>query len=161
MPIDGNVSRSGPLFTPRKFPVSQKEFFATLGAPVANARQGWGSIRPSDGAVFLRVWQDEFQTQEGRRYVQVTHHDAHQLHAKNSGDHERMRHVERVREGATCYLVMCQATDVHASPRVVKQFNEQEVFSAGGVVELDGDFWIELGSRIPIRQAIPPKKPKV
>lgn len=141
--------------------MSQKEFFAKLGAPVANLRQGWGSIRPSDGAVFLRVWQDEFQKQGGRRFVQVTHHDSHETDVRHSGDRERLQHIERIRQGATCYLVMCQATDVNARPRVVKQFNEQEVFSAGGVVELDGDLWIELGSRVPIRQAMPPKGPKV
>jgi hypothetical protein len=141
--------------------VSQKEFFAKLGAPVVNSRQGWGSVRPSDGAVFLRVWQDEFQTQNGRRLVQVTHHDSHEVEVKNSGDQERLQHVERVRQGATCYLMMCQATDVNARPRVVKQFNDQEVFSAGGVVELDGDLWMELGARVPIRQAMPPKASKV
>ncbi|MBA3313936.1 MAG: hypothetical protein H0T47_11720 [Planctomycetaceae bacterium] len=147
------------MLTLRKSPVSQKDFFAKLGAPVANSRQGWGSIRPSDGAVFLRVWQDEVQMQDGRRLVQVTHHDPHQMDVKNSGDRERLQHLERVREGAACYLVMCQATDVNAVPRVVKQFNEQEVFLAGGVVDLDRDSWIELGTRVPIRQAIPPKRP--
>ena len=99
--------------------------------------------------------------QDGRRFVQVTHHDSHGIDVTNSGDQERLQHIERIRQGATCYLVMCQATDVNATPRVVKQFNEQEVFSAGGVVELDGDLWIGLGSRVPLRQAMPPKPARV
>lgn len=137
--------------------MSQKEFFASLGVPVSTSRQGWGSVRPSDGAVFLRVWQDEFRTQDGRQFVRVTHHDSQEEDLRSSGDRERLQHIEQIRQGATCYLVMCQATDVNATPRAVKQFNEQEVFMAGEVVELDGELWIELGSRVPIRQAMPPK----
>ncbi len=38
--------------------MSQAELFETLGAPLKNVRWSWGGVRKSDGAVFLRVWQD-------------------------------------------------------------------------------------------------------
>jgi hypothetical protein len=45
--------------------------FQSLGAPLANTRWSWGAQRSSDGAVFLRVWQDLKFIQEGRAYYMV------------------------------------------------------------------------------------------
>jgi hypothetical protein len=51
--------------------MSQKDFFAKLGAPLVNVRWSWGAIRERDTTVFLRVWDHEVQTREGREFVRV------------------------------------------------------------------------------------------
>ena len=43
--------------------------FTLLGAPLANNRWSWGSQRASDGAVFLRVWQDLKFDKDGRIHM--------------------------------------------------------------------------------------------
>ena len=48
-------------------------------------------------------------------------------------------------------MVMCEAVDVHAVPRAVKDFNGNEVFPGGRIVELDGDWWIELLPRVSVK----------
>ena len=122
--------------------MSQKAFFETLGAPLANPRWSWGAVRPWDGAVLLRVWQDRTRTHEGSLFVRVRHEERFIDNPDNLGYQERARHVELIRAGAPCFMVMCEATDVNASPRVVKDFNETEVFPGGRVIQLDGNFSI-------------------
>ena len=135
--------------------MSQTTLFAKLGAPLANPRWSWGAIRTTDGAVFLRVWQDRTRRHDGALFVQVTHAERFKDDPDNLGYQERLRHVERIREGAPCYMVMCEAVDVHAVPRAVRDFNGDEVFPGGRIIELDGDWWIELRSRVPVRKMLP------
>ena len=49
-------------------------------------------------------------------------------------------------------MVMCEAADLNASPRVVKDFNKDEVFPGGRIVQLDGDWWVELRGRVRVRE---------
>ena len=82
---------------------------------------------------------------------------------------ERVRHVESVRAGASCYLVMCTAKDVELSPREISDFNAEEVFIGAAVLDTPSDFtfppntalhvrrfaedgaaWILRGSRLPL-----------
>jgi hypothetical protein len=131
--------------------MSQKDLFATLGAPLANPRWSWGAVRSSDGAVFLRVWQDRVRKQESALFVQVTHNERFKDDPDNLGYQERLKHVEQIRQGARCIMVMCEAADVNASPRVVKDYNKEEVFPGGKIIQLDGDWWVELLPRVSIR----------
>lgn len=87
----------------------------------------------------------------------LTHHEKYRDDADNLGYQERLRHVELVRGGAPCYLVMCEAEDVDAVPRKIKTFNEREVFMTGALVEHDGDTWIEFKGRVPVGDVTPPK----
>jgi hypothetical protein len=130
--------------------MTQKDLFARLGAPLKNVRWSWGSVR-SDGTVFLRVWQDEIQQYDGSRYVRVlnTSDPPGQL-----GYQERLTHIERVKEGAPCYMIMCVAVDENILPRRMKEFIEDEVFPGGKIVKLNGDWWIEVRPRVPVRQVV-------
>lgn len=152
--------------------MSISSFFQRLDAPLANNRWSWGSQRLSDGAVFLRVWQDLKFVEDGQAYMLVdarTHDDTDSL-----GYHERVRHLQSVRDGAPCFLVMCVAKDVEASPRTIKEFNDLEVFVGGGIVDTPVDFvfprqtsphvlpfcedgatWVRLSGRRPIRDLTP------
>jgi hypothetical protein len=130
--------------------MTQSDFFRFLGAPLANKRWSWGAVRQKDGAVFLRVWQDETKNVEGKRYIQIAYVSMRIDEKDSLGYAERIRHVEMVRKGARTYLVMCVALDISASPRVIKSFNREEVFLGGRLVESQTSWWIELCERLPI-----------
>jgi hypothetical protein len=48
-------------------------------------------------------------------------------------------------------MIMCEAVDVDAVPRRVKDFDVDHVFPGGKVVELNSDWWVELRPRVPVR----------
>lgn len=130
--------------------MTQTEMFKRLGAPLANPRWSWGSIRENDKAVFLRVWQDRKTKQDGRWFMMVTHREKYLGDERNLGYQERLDHVAKIRAGAPCFMVMCLAEDANAAPRKVKSFNSDEVFVGGRVIELNGDTWVEMAARKPV-----------
>lgn len=134
--------------------MTQSEFFKCLGAPLANSRWSWGGSR-EDGAVVLRVWQDRKRKHDGRWYMMLTHHSKYQHALDNLGYRERNEHVARVRSGSACYMVMCRAVDVTATPRKVLSFDQKDVFVGGALIDLEGDVWIEMTSRIPASTLYP------
>ena len=120
-----------------------KEFFNALDAPLTNQRWSWGAVR-RDGAVFLRVWQDEVQKQDGAYFVKITYKRESEEQRDSAGNRERLRHVERICKGATVFLIMCVAKDVTAVPRKVKQFDAENVRRGGRLRNIAGEWWIEL-----------------
>lgn len=132
--------------------MTQSDFFELLGAPLHNTRWSWGSIR-HDGTVFLRVWQDGFRKHEDQRYIRITKHEKFIDDPNNLGYQERIGHVELIRKGAKCIMVMCEADPDKLPQRIVKNFNSNEVFLGGKTIQLDGDTWIELGARVPFLTA--------
>jgi hypothetical protein len=85
------------------------------------------------------VWQDlKFIDDEGRRHMLVgtpTNDDT-----KNLGSQERVRHIESIRSGAPCFMVMCVARDAEATSRTIKDFDELDIFVGGDIVDTPGDF---------------------
>jgi hypothetical protein len=65
--------------------------FASLGAPLANQRWSWGAVRPTDGAVILRVWQDEGRKIDGAAFTQITFMGPSEASASNLGYAERLK----------------------------------------------------------------------
>ncbi len=124
------------------------EFFRRLGAPLVTVYR-WGAISPSDGTVFLRVWQDEIRKHDDACYVRVAAHEKFRGDPNNVGWKERLEHIDLVRAGRKCYLVMCTARDVNKNPRNVEDWNEDSLFVGGPVIELDGDSYVRLGERVP------------
>jgi hypothetical protein len=126
------------------------ELFTYLGAPLANSRWSWGAVRPDDSAIFLRVWQDEQRKVDGRWYTCVS--DCQPVATKpiQLGSAERNQHVDLIRGGAPSYLVMCRARDKTAQPRAVADFDRNDVFVGGRLVDLDGNWWLERTARKPI-----------
>lgn len=126
--------------------------FKYLGAPLANSRWSGGAVRAGDGAVFLRVWQDEVR-KSGRRYLaRLT--VAAVVQGEEAGDlgvAERLRHIELIKGGARSFMIMCEARDVHAVPRSVAKLNEREVFVGGSIEETNGEWWLEMAARQPVR----------
>lgn len=131
--------------------MSQAELFRSLGAPLNNVRWSWGSVRKADGAVFLRVWQDDTIKIEGKRYVHISNLTTLE---SDLGGNERMSHLKLLEGGSACYLIMCQAVDTKAVPRQVQSFNKNEVFVGDDVIIHDGCYWIGIKSRQPVKSAM-------
>ena len=131
--------------------MSLSSLFERLGAPLANIRWSWGSLR-DDGSVVLRVWQDATLRKNGKMLVRLTHLEKYgdERGTDNLGYAERLHHVDLIRKGAKSYLVMCLAKDETASPREVKSFNSKDVFVGGDLVTLDGEAWVEIIDRVRI-----------
>jgi len=130
--------------------LSQDEFFRSLGAPLHNARWSWGSVRASDKAIVLRVWQDETRQLDGKLHVMITARKWFADDPKNLGNTERLKHVEAIKAGAASFAVMCVAVDSKASPREMATYNKDEVFVGGSVRSADGEDWLELVRRVPV-----------
>ena len=139
--------------------MSISSFFSRLGAPLKNVRWSWGAVRDSDGTVFLRVWQDRKFVDVDKKIpvMQVTDHEKYD-ERPIPGWEERLKHIELVRKGAKCYLVMCRVRDPNASPREIAGWNEREVFVGGELREVKGDTWIEAVRRIPISESSNPEE---
>lgn len=125
------------------------ELFQRVGAPLANIRRSWGGVR-RDGAVVLRVWQNETRRIDGQLCIRLTHHRDFAGKDGDLGYQERLHHVAQIQAGASCYMVMCEPMNTKDVPRRIKRFNERELFRAGELAEQDGDLWVPLASREPI-----------
>lgn len=131
---------------------SLTDFFKLLGAPLVNSRWSWGAQRPSDGAVFLRVWQDLKRFEGEQRFMLLDRHgNGNDPEASsNLGYQERRRHIEEIRAGKRCYLVMCIAKDTEARPRAVREFHDEDIFVGGKIVQDHSGVWIEVVARQPV-----------
>jgi hypothetical protein len=123
--------------------MSLSRFFERLGAPLANNRWSWGARRASDGAVFMRVWQNEKLLEGGRQYFLILGDSDENAPSPRLGYKERLRHIEAARAGAPCYLVVCIARDTEAVPRQIAHFDPDRVFVGGPIVRKDRGLWIE------------------
>jgi len=127
--------------------------FIELGAPLANHRWSWGSVRVSDGVVFLRAWKDETSTRDGRERVRLTDNKRFRSDPK-PGYKERLKHIEMIKNGLKCYVVMCDAEDTTAVPRKIKKYSDKVVFVGGRLLndaeDIHDDWWLELGEDVPL-----------
>ena len=129
-------------------------FYKKLSAPLVNQLWSWGSVRQADGVVFLGVWQDRSFAEKGVAVMQVTHHAKYAEDKGNRGYQERTRHVELIRAGAACYMIMCKVIDPDAIPRKIETFNEKDLFVGGELLEKDGEIFIKVAKRMPYREAM-------
>jgi hypothetical protein len=135
---------------------SRVELFSYLGAPLKNVQWSWGSVRPSDSAVFLVVWQDENLRRAPRKYSLVHNHSFWGETTDSLGLNERRVHIDRIRQGAKTYMIMARAADdrTPGTPRRIEEINSEEVFVGGELlVDDQGNIWLERVARIPIEQA--------
>ena len=133
--------RARPLSAGVIFTMTISDFFEHhLGAPLCNKRWSWGAISPS-GHVYLRVWDDEFQTVQGRHHVRVMYPSGP---SRSHGYSERQGHLQMIQEGAKAFGVIQTAVDPEASPRRIKSFDATELMVGGKLLEnSDGFMWLE------------------
>jgi hypothetical protein len=131
--------------------MSISSFFASLGAPLVNPRWSWGAQRPSDGAIFLRVFREEKWIADGRLHMTIGWDVDLMGDNQRLGYLERMRHVAAIRAGAPCFMVMCSAQDPSARSGSwrIAFFDEDEVRVGGKLVDRGGMTYIEVVGRKP------------
>ncbi|MOA66965.1 hypothetical protein D3C78_1939260 [compost metagenome] len=66
---------------------------------------------------------------------------------------ERLDHIQLIKNGAKCYMVMCLAKDPDSSPREILSFNKNNLFLGGELREIDSDWFIEIAASIPVQSA--------
>ena len=131
--------------------MTQTAFFEGIGAPLANPRWSWGAER-ADGSLVLRVWKKLIRTIDGKKCVLLLDNASHSAKARDLGRRERMRHVERIRGGASFWLVVVE--DRPERPWSIWRANEQEVYPGGALLQRDGDLWVELRSPVPAEDLV-------
>jgi hypothetical protein len=83
--------------------------------------------------------------------MRLTAHKFFADKAHNLGWQERLDHVRLIQGGATGYMVMCEAVDAVASVREIRSFDSHDVFVGGEMIDHDGDYWLEMKSRMSVR----------
>ncbi len=118
--------------------MTQTEFFEAMNAPLKVVRTSWGAVRPSDGAVLLRAWNDQIRIDDdGHKWVQIGYPNG-----SGAGWTERQEHLQAIESGARCLLVMCEAVDEFASPRTINTFDRRTLVVGGEIKREEGHAWI-------------------
>ncbi len=137
--------------------MSRRDLFEMIGAPLRNHVWSWGAFRPVDQTVFLCVWRDKVRHHEGSNIVPLTNF---RRPDKTLGHRERLEHLSRIRSGARSYLFMCEAEDTTSEPHHLNSdFESPKVYEGGRVIQLEGEWWIELLPGPTINELVP--KPTV
>jgi hypothetical protein len=129
---DGSSSRAVAIST----------FFRdVLGAPLQNTRWSWGAEN-QEGVLFLRVWADERETVRGVDRIHILGRD---WSRSSAGLPERERQVERLRQGAEAYGVLCVVEDRHVpGPRKIAHFDQQQLLKLGALIDDDGNVYASV-----------------
>ncbi len=127
--------------------MSMADLFQKLGAPLTSTRWSWGAVS-EEKDVYLRVWQDEFRTIDGKLTVRVIRHRAPENDSENLGYKERLDHVAQIRSGAKSFCILCVAKKPFSSPRVLASFDKEMIFVGGELIQDGEDCRLELVQRI-------------
>lgn len=129
--------------------MSQSAFFNKLGAPLKNIQWSWGSVNMDKKTVYMKVWQDEIK-QFGDKHFCLIVKDVNSYAPSNLGFKERMQHIEMIKSGYACYLIMCHYTGDIKNKKRISKVNELSVFKGGEIIEAEGSIWIEYAGRVPV-----------
>ena len=129
-------------------PMGINEFFAErLRAPINNPRWSWGAYDPSTDTVFMRFWTDAEYSLNGQRAWRVTDANSKPEGTRKSAEDERAAHVERIRQGAKGYAVLCVSTEPGAYKREIESYDEKELLVIAKIVDQpDGAYAIVSGT---------------
>ncbi|PQA78078.1 HNH endonuclease signature motif containing protein [Rhodoferax sp. TS-BS-61-7] len=124
------------------------KFFEGLGLPFRNVRWSWGAR--NDYLILLRTWGDEYKSKE--RQVLVLREPAGYQMRESYGLDERIRYLKDMWDGGTAaYTVMANVVDASASPRVIKDFRDDVVFSIKRLeARADGAILAVLDELVPV-----------
>jgi len=126
---------------------SMSSLFQSLRAPLVNTR--WSLGASTKDYVLLRVWQDQTKTVDGVMTTEV-YTKQKDLNDK-LGQRERERHLQEVKAGKSCYLIMCVAKNPNENTRAIKSFGQESIFVGGGLEKTeDGSLFIKVVDRMKI-----------
>lgn len=135
--------------------MNQTEFFNWINAPLCNSRNSWGAIQKKSNNVILKVWSDEEVRLDGKNLILLLHYKSYIDGLAKVGHRERIEHIERVKRGSSCYLVMCYARlSSDASGRERRRISEfsgssrSHLFCSGDLFEIDNNIYVERLGRI-------------
>lgn len=124
---------------------SISSLFTYLGMPLVNQRWSWGASNTD--CVVLRVWQDERVKRENAIVILRELPNLIGL----LGYKERECHIQEIRAGKPCFLIMCQAVNPNSESREIKAFNKKELFVGGKLLQIEeGVLAITYESRIKV-----------
>lgn len=132
--------------------MNQKTLFELLGAPLKNYRWSWGSVR-SDQVIFLRVWQHETKTINGKEFQRIGGSFSRPQVKPTAGGNERRSHIVAIEGGSQVYMVICTALDGAGRSRRIKSFNQEFVWLGGELLIQDNDVWLEQKEKVSIAKA--------
>lgn len=102
------------------------QFFSDLGLPFNNKRWSWGAQR--DDVVVLRTWQHDYRVKE-KKITVLQALDSYR-DSDSYGLDERIRHVQKLWTGPSAgYLVIATAKDPDATPREIKYYRDDVLFT--------------------------------
>lgn len=128
---------------------SLSRYFELLGAPLKNSRWSWGAVRQSDGAIFLRQWEDHIFEHEGARYVGIWYELAPPPEPTDLGARERWEHVKQVKKNGRCFIVIVVAKSPIVTNREIAWFDERQVYPADAPQRIGDHLAVRLGKPIP------------
>jgi hypothetical protein len=108
----------------------------------------WGAVRESDRTIFLRVWQEGYKKIDNSRCVWVCDTDGSN---QTLGGNERRRQVELIKDGYRAFMIMCKSEDGNCEK--VIDFDQEQLFVGGKLIEVDGQMYLEYLGRIDVREA--------
>jgi hypothetical protein len=151
------------------------DLFSSLGAPLKNKRWSWGAIRPADGNVILRIWQDQIGLIQNKIPTNALYppktmvcyigcHDRHTDGGNRQGWIERQEHIGYLQDGHQGWGIMCLAVqsssgdirDETLERRKIKSFDDMtiwkfgEVFVANDPYDEGEDYWVTMTERPPL-----------
>ena len=131
------------------------EFFRRLGAPLRNPLWSWGPVG-NNGQVFLRQRETDVRTDEdGREYVIVAGNDRPAGGRGQNGWTERKRHIEMIRAGAKCFVILVVSDTPDLPGRRISKFNVSEIVEGGEVVRKGEATCVMVANRLPVSAFIP------
>lgn len=119
-------------------------FRDVLGASFANVRWSWGGVDHERRRVFLRIWEDDIETADGRRRVRILRKS--QTHSR-PGWNERVRHIDLVRAGYQAFGVLCERTQPDAG--AILRFDADQLLVLEGVTDAPDSVELQIVGTVP------------
>lgn len=121
-----------------------------LGVSRRNNVWSWGVA--TEEFVILQVWSDERIKGSKRFYVLRDYQTTYKEDYASNGLSERVEHLEQIRNGKPCYLLITQPNEQELAlgNRVIADFNKSSFLVSNGVFieEENGDTTLEYNDRI-------------
>ena len=129
------------------------DFFRnTLGANLTNPRWSWGAYNPDTNQLVLRVWEDDIDRSDEESSDRVLILGAH-WKGKSPGLPERKRHMEKLRNDAEGYGVVCEAKNPRPLlPRSIAGFNQGLLLKFGELIEDENGVYARIIDRVPVAE---------
>jgi HNH endonuclease len=146
LPTESSISIAERLgLSAKAEPKGTSAFFAEdLRAPLANVRWSWGSVDEVSRRVFLRLWEEDLQSHDGRTQIFVLDDkDTHRL-----GWQERQRHVALMERGYAGYGVICRSQE---GGEGIAAYDSSQLIRLGTIHDRDECRYADVMDTVPVQ----------